>query len=102
MTTHRRPRPPEFWVMRVVLHKGRQPAQLSMMTPGAYLATMGLVATGDLVLIPGRDPLGRDTVIAEPLEVFSLEADAHEHRRKLLVDHPGADFRVVMNTDITV
>lgn len=81
----------EFWVMRVLLHQGRR-VQLDMMTPGACVATLALINTGDLAMLP-------DGCIAEPVEVFDTELDARAHREKLLRDNPGADYRVVFNGD---
>lgn len=81
--------------MRVMLHQGRQPVQLSMMTPGAYVATQALIADGSLALLP-------DGSICEPVEVFDLEADAHAHRAQLAAKHPAEDFRVILNADVTV
>ncbi len=86
---------PEFWVMRVLLHQGRQPVQLDMMTPGAYLATQALIAAGSLAMLP-------DGSICEPVEVFEIEHDAHAYRAKLAGEHPGEDFRVILNADVTV
>jgi hypothetical protein len=86
--------------MRVLLHErgtrfGR-PVQLSLahMSPGALVATAALVNTGDLALLP-------DGSIAEPVEVFDREVDAHAHREKLMRDCPGQDFRVILNSDVT-
>lgn len=85
----------EFWVMRVMLYQGR-PVQLSLdsMTPGAYVATQALVNTGSLALLP-------DGSIAEPVEVFDVELEAHAHRERLRRQYPGEDFRVVLNADVT-
>ena len=63
-----------------------------MMTPGAYLATTALIASGQLALLP-------DDSIAEPVEVFTRELDAHAHREKLMRDNPGSDYRVILNAD---
>lgn len=82
----------EYWVMRVLLHQGR-PVQLSMMTPGALLATTMAVNAGTLAMLP-------DGSICEPVEVFDDEPLAHEHRRTLMERHPGTDFRVVLNADV--
>lgn len=81
--------------MRVLLHQGRQPVQLDMMTPGAYLATQALIAAGSLAMLP-------DGSICEPVEVFDHEAAAHEHRAQLQAQHPSEDFRVILNADVTV
>jgi hypothetical protein len=81
--------------MRVMLHEGRQPVQLSMMTPGAYVATLALITAGSLAMLP-------DGSICEPVEVFDHEPAAHEHRAQLAEKHPREDFRVVMNTDLTI
>lgn len=83
--------------MRVLLHPGpmRRPVKFGDMTPAAHIATMILVNKGDLCCMP-------DGCIAEPVEVFAHEAQAHEHREQLLRDNPGEDYRVAINTDVTV
>jgi hypothetical protein len=81
--------------MRVLLHQGRVPVQLSMMTPGAFIATTALIASGSLACLP-------DGSICEPVEVFDQEPDAHTHRAQLAAKHPGEDFRVIMNADISI
>lgn len=86
---------PEYWVMRVLLHQGRVPVQLDMMSPGAYVATQALIASGSLAMLP-------DGSICEPVEVFDDEPAAHAHRAKLAEKHPGEDFRVILNADVTV
>ena len=88
-------KPIEYWVFRVMLHQGRVPVQLSMMTPGAYVATLALITAGSLALLP-------DGSICEPVEVFDNEPDAHAYRELQAEKHPGEDFRVVLNADITV
>lgn len=88
-------KPPEFWVFRVLLHQGKQPVQLDMMTPGAYLATQALIAAGSLAMLP-------DGSICEPVEVFDDEASAHAYREALRKKHPEEDFRVILNADVTV
>ena len=85
----------EVWVVRVLLHQGHTAVQLDMMTPGAYIATMALVATGDLAMLP-------DGCICEPVEVFRTETEAHAHRAQLARDNPGSDFRVILNMDVSV
>lgn len=86
-------RAPEFWVVRVLLHQGRR-VQLSMMSPGAYVATVALITAGELMMLP-------DGSIAEPVEVRDAELDAHALREQLLRDNPGSDYRVVMNADVS-
>lgn len=81
--------------MRVMLHEGRQPVQLDMMTPGAYVATQALIAAGSLAMLP-------DGSICEPVEVFEDEEAAHAYRLALLKKHPREDFRVILNADVTV
>jgi len=83
----------EYWVMRVMLHQGRR-VQLDMMRPGAFIATIALVNTGDLVMLP-------DGSIAEPVEVFGVEMDAHARREKLMRDNPGSDYRVILNGNVS-
>jgi len=80
--------------MRVLLHQG-VPVQLDLMTPGARIACEACIMTGTLAMLP-------DGSIAEPVEVFDAEEMAHEHRRQLVVKHPGVDFRVVISADVTV
>jgi len=84
----------EWWVMRVLLHEGA-PVQLDLMTPGARIACEVVIATGSLAMLP-------DGSICEPVEVFDSEAPAHAHRAILLARHPGSDFRVIVNADVTV
>lgn len=85
--------------MRVLLHNGpngaRQLTLDTVMTMPARVAVTAAIATGKLAVLP-------DNTIAEPVEVFETEADAREHRRKLRAAHPSTDFRVVMNTDVSV
>lgn len=78
---------PEYWVMRVVLPHDRD------RTIAAHLASLALVHEGALALLPSGD-------ICEPVEVFSEEMAAHQHREKLLRDSPGEQFRVVLNADM--
>lgn len=87
----------EFWVMRVLLHPGpmRKPVKLDDMTPAARLTTLLAVNRGALCCMP-------DGCICEPMEVFDTEGPAHVHREKLMRDNPGSDFRVALNTDVTV
>lgn len=80
--------------MRVLLHQGR-PAQLTLMSPGAMVATVALITSGDLAMLP-------DGCIAEPVEVFDTEDVAHEHRKRMLRENPAEDFRVVLNADVSV
>ncbi len=85
---------PEYWVMRVMLHRGK-PAELTNMTPGAQVAVLALINTGAYALLP-------DHSIAEPVEVFDNEADAHEHREQLLRRYRTEDYRVILNADVNV
>jgi hypothetical protein len=91
----------EYWVMRVMLHPGPPPVQLRLehMSPGAAVATLALLHAGDLALLP-------DGCICEPVEIFDRmdghdEEKAHELRARLVRD-TGADYRVILNTDVTV
>jgi len=84
----------EYWVMRVMLHQGRR-VQLDIMSPGAAIATLALVNTGDLAMLP-------DGSIAEPMEVFegvNAELRAHAHREELQKKNPREDYRVILNAD---
>ncbi len=84
--------------MRVLLHPGpypRRALQLDQMSPTAQTATLAMIAGGSLACLP-------DGCICEPVEVFRLEVDAHEHRRKLVSDDSEGDYRVILNTDVTV
>lgn len=83
----------EYWVMRVLLHEGRGPVQLSLMTPGAYIATMALITAGSLAMLP-------DGCICEPVEVFDEQEQAHELRARLMRENTGADFRVVISATV--
>jgi hypothetical protein len=65
------------------------------MSPGASVATLALVNTGDLAMLP-------DGAIVEPMEVFAIEEDAHAMREKCMRENPSEDFRVVLNADVTV
>jgi hypothetical protein len=86
----------EFWVVRVLMHKPkRTPVRIEDMTAAAALTTLALVNTGDLCCLP-------DGSIAEPVQVFDHELDAHAHAVKLRADFPSADFRVLLSTDATV
>lgn len=78
--------------MRIVLHQGRI-LQLDLFS--------GVNATGQLatakpsagfVMLP-------DNSIAEPVEVFDDELQAHAHREVMRKRHPGEDFRVILNSD---
>lgn len=88
-------RAPEFWVMRAILHKGPRgvPVNIEDCSPGAFVAVLALVNTGDYCLLP-------DGTICEPVEVYSSQLDADAHRAKLQREMPGEDFRVIMNVDV--
>jgi hypothetical protein len=78
-----------------MLHQGRVPVQLDMMSPGAYVATLALITAGSLAMLP-------DGAICEPVEVFRDEESAHEHRAQLAAKHPREDFRVLLSADVSV
>lgn len=93
-------RAPEFWVMRAILHQGPksgpmrgQAVNIEDCTPGAFVAVLALVNTGDYCLLP-------DGTICEPVEVFTTQLDADAHRAKLSREMPREDFRVIMNVDV--
>jgi hypothetical protein len=77
-----------------MLHMGR-PVQLSMMSMAAQVTTLALVNTGSLVQLP-------DGSIAEPVEVFAVETDAHAHREQVRRDNPREDFRVIASLDVSL
>lgn len=83
-----------YWVMRVMLHEGKK-VQLSLafMSPGALEATTALINTGELALMP-------DGSIAEPVEGYLEEHNAHAAREKLQAQYPAEDFRVVITMDV--
>lgn len=87
----------EFWVMRVLLHRGRvggrRAVRIEDMDAHAAVATLALVSTGDLCCLP-------DGSIAEPMEVYVSELEAHSARERLRTDRPHEDFRVVLNSAI--
>lgn len=82
---------PEYWVMRVMLHQGRQ-VQLNLLTPTSRASVQVAIDKGALALLP-------DNSIAEPVEVFAAEIDAHAYREALRKKHPNEDFRVILNAD---
>ncbi len=80
----------EYWVMRIVLHKGPAVAhQLSL--PGVQAS----VAAGSLAMHP-------DGHIMEPVELFAEHEAAHEHRAKMMRDDPSGDYRVIINAECPV
>lgn len=79
----------EFWVMRVLLHQGRK-VQLDLLTDTSRASVQVALDRGALALLP-------DGSIAEPVEVFSDELEAHAYREALRKKHPSEDFRVIMN-----
>jgi hypothetical protein len=86
----------EFWVMRVVLHRGHHAAlQTDLLS--------GVAATGEVCSVNASDGfvLLPDAAIAEPIEVFDDEHAAHLHREIMRAKHPGEDFRVILNSDGT-
>jgi hypothetical protein len=83
----------EYWVMRVVLHHGRQ-TQLNLFA--------GVDATGKLLVCKPSDGfvLLPDYAIAEPVEVYDVELEAHIARDLMASEHPAEDFRVILNSDV--
>lgn len=81
----------EFWVMRVLLHQGVK-VQLDLLTPSSRAQIVGAIDKGALALLP-------DSSIAEPVEVFDDEHQAHVYRETLRKKHPAEDFRVILNGD---
>ena len=79
----------EFWVMRVVVHYRND---------GGALPDVGTLAA----LNTNAYALHPDGHIMEPIEVWSTEHEAHEHRAKLMRDNPGEDYRVILNADCPV
>ena len=80
--------------MRVLLHQGRVPLQLSLLTDTSKADVMVLVDNGKLAVLP-------DGCIAEPVEVFDNdEESAHAYREVLRRKHPAEDFRVVAQSDV--
>lgn len=79
----------EYWVMRVMLHQGRK-VQLELMTPTSRATIQVAIDKGALAMLP-------DNSIAEPVEVFADEVDAHAYRETLRKKHPDEDFRVILN-----
>ncbi len=84
---------PEYWVMRVMLHQGRK-IQLDLLTETSRATVQVALDKGALAMLP-------DNSIAEPVEVFAEELDAHAYREALRKKHPNEDFRVIMNADTT-
>jgi hypothetical protein len=78
----------EFWVFRVLLHRNRQLTLTEAM--------VAKVNAGEIILLDGGES------IAEPVECFDEEMQAHERKRVLEAKYPGTDFRVVLNADVTV
>lgn len=81
---------PEYWVMRVMLHRGRK-LQLDLLTDTSRATVQAAIDRGALALLP-------DDSIAEPVEVFDDELQAHAHREALRKKHPAEDFRVILNS----
>jgi hypothetical protein len=80
----------EYWVMRVVLHRGPMAArQLTLPTVQAH------IQSGALALHP-------DGHIMEPVEVYTEPEPAHEHQAKLQRQDPDGDYRVILNADVPV
>jgi hypothetical protein len=76
--------------MRVMLHQGRK-VQLELMTATSRATIQVALDRGSLAMLP-------DNSIAEPVEVFDDELDAHAYRETLRKKHPDEDFRVILST----
>lgn len=87
----------EFWVMKVLLHPGPQRRPMSFANIGAreYLRAMACVERGSLTCLP-------DGCIAEPLQVYSHQLEADEHRETIAKADPEGDYRVILNSSVTV
>lgn len=78
--------------MRVLMHRGRA-VQLELLSESSRAQITTSVESGRLALLP-------DNSIAEPVEVFDDETEAHLHREAMRKKHPHEDFRVVLNSDV--
>jgi hypothetical protein len=76
--------------MRVMLHQGRK-VQLELLTETSRATLQVALDRGALTVLP-------DNSIAEPVEVFEDEVDAHAYRETLRKKHPNEDFRVILST----
>lgn len=76
--------------MRVMLHQGRK-VQLDLLTETSRATLQVALDRGALAVLP-------DNSIAEPVEVFEDELDAHAYRETMRKKHPAEDFRVVIST----
>jgi hypothetical protein len=85
----------EFWVMRVLLHPGPMRRQLKLkdLGPDDMRAYLEHVQRGELTCLP-------DGCIAEPMEQFKTELDAHAERERLARDKPSEDYRVILNSSL--
>lgn len=81
----------EYWVMRVLLHQGRK-VQLDLLTETSRASIVAAIDKGALAMLPP------DNSIAEPVEVFDDENEAHAYREALRKKHPSEDFRVILST----
>lgn len=85
----------EYWVMRVVLHRGARCAgQMDLLSGISTAGHIAYARPSDGFVLLG------DACIAEPVEVFEDEESAHRHRDELRAKHPVEDFRVIMNGDM--
>jgi hypothetical protein len=101
-----RPLVPEYWVVRVLLHRGTwKPIKVGHLTEPEKLHLKGQCERGELLVIPS------DSCIAEPVDVFKAEpregetimvtaqraeANAAELCRKMSRDNPGHEWRVIL------
>lgn len=72
-----------------MLHQGRK-VQLELLTDTSRATLQVAIDRGALAVLP-------DNSIAEPVEVFEDEVDAHAYRETLRRKHPDEDFRVILN-----
>lgn len=82
--------------MEVICHYPGGPARrLDELDDRTRSQALAHCARGELCCLP-------DGSIAEPVEVYELEAAAHAERDRRMTRQPGKDFRVVLNTPIGV
>jgi len=77
-----------YWVVRVLLHQGRR-VQLDLLTSASRASIQNEVDVGGYTMLA-------DNSIAEPVEVFASEEEAHLHREVMRKRHPAEDFRVLL------
>jgi len=87
----------EFWVMKVLLHPGpmKRPMTLRNINDATHAAVMVHVQAGELTTLP-------DGCIAEPVEQYPTQMEAHAEREKFASDDRVGDYRVVLNSSLAV